>query len=189
MYWLLYILDMRFVLFLCTTTAVWQFAINEYVMLCYVIQCCEMSLSIPSHLCQSTYINSECRESGKCPRKGISRGDMSVPRCIAVVNKPRWRSTSCIKPCSQQTNWTERNSGARRVLDPCSRKRANWRSRTLRTADLQPINFVTPTRVTNSASCNWVNLVRSVQLSSVRLLLTVPLESMCSDMEFSSVLV
>ena len=36
MYWLLYILDMRFVLFLCTTAA-WQFAINEYVMLCYVI--------------------------------------------------------------------------------------------------------------------------------------------------------
>ena len=35
MYWLLYILDLRFVLFLCTT-AVWQFAINEYVMLCYV---------------------------------------------------------------------------------------------------------------------------------------------------------
>ena len=32
MYWLLYILDLRFVLFLCTT-AVWQFAINEYVML------------------------------------------------------------------------------------------------------------------------------------------------------------
>ena len=36
MYWLLYILDQRFVLFLCTT-AVWQFAINEYVMLCYVL--------------------------------------------------------------------------------------------------------------------------------------------------------
>ena len=35
MYWLLYILHLRFVLFLCTT-AVWQFAINEYVMLCYV---------------------------------------------------------------------------------------------------------------------------------------------------------
>ena len=35
-YWLLYILDLRFVLFLCTT-AVWQFAINEYVMLCYVM--------------------------------------------------------------------------------------------------------------------------------------------------------
>ena len=34
LYWLLYILDLRFVLFLCTT-AVWQFAINEYVMLCY----------------------------------------------------------------------------------------------------------------------------------------------------------
>jgi len=34
-YWLLSILDLRFVLFLCTT-AVWQFAINEYVMLCYV---------------------------------------------------------------------------------------------------------------------------------------------------------
>ena len=36
MYWLLYILDLRFVLFLCTT-AVWQFAINECVMLCYVL--------------------------------------------------------------------------------------------------------------------------------------------------------
>jgi len=35
MYWLIYILDMRFVLFLCTT-AVWQLAINEYVMLCYI---------------------------------------------------------------------------------------------------------------------------------------------------------
>jgi len=35
MYWLLYILDMRFVLFLCTTAA-WQFAINEYVVLRYV---------------------------------------------------------------------------------------------------------------------------------------------------------
>jgi len=35
MYWLLYILDLRFVVFLCTT-AVWQFTINEYVMLCYV---------------------------------------------------------------------------------------------------------------------------------------------------------
>ena len=32
MYWLLYILDLRFVLFLCIT-AVWQFVINEYVML------------------------------------------------------------------------------------------------------------------------------------------------------------
>ena len=38
MYWLLYILDLRFVLFLCTT-AVWQFAINEYVMLFYVMLC------------------------------------------------------------------------------------------------------------------------------------------------------
>ena len=35
MYWLLYILDMRFDFF--CTTAVWQFAINEYVMLCYVM--------------------------------------------------------------------------------------------------------------------------------------------------------
>jgi len=34
MYRLLYILGVCFVLFLCTT-AVWQFAINEYVMLCY----------------------------------------------------------------------------------------------------------------------------------------------------------
>ena len=35
LYWLFYILDLRFVLFLYTT-AVWHFAINEYVMLCYV---------------------------------------------------------------------------------------------------------------------------------------------------------
>jgi len=42
----------------------------------------------------------------------------------------------------------------------------------LSTAALQPINFVTPTRLTNNASCNWVNLVQvsSVQFSSVRLL-------------------
>ena len=33
MYWLFYILDLRFVLFLCTI-AVWQFAINEYVVCC-----------------------------------------------------------------------------------------------------------------------------------------------------------
>ena len=44
-YWLLCILDLRFVLFLCTT-AVWQFAINEYVMLCYVMLC--YTVSIPS---------------------------------------------------------------------------------------------------------------------------------------------
>jgi len=37
MYRLLYILDLRFVLFLCTT-AVWQFAINEYVMSCYGVR-------------------------------------------------------------------------------------------------------------------------------------------------------
>jgi len=36
MYRLLYILDLRFVLFLCAT-AVWKFAINEYAMLCYVM--------------------------------------------------------------------------------------------------------------------------------------------------------
>ena len=35
MYWLLYILPLRFVVFLCTS-AVRQFVINEYVMLCYV---------------------------------------------------------------------------------------------------------------------------------------------------------
>ena len=34
-YWLLYILALRFVLLLCTT-AISQFVINEYVMLCYV---------------------------------------------------------------------------------------------------------------------------------------------------------
>ena len=40
MYWLLYILELRFVLFLCTT-AVWQFAINEYR---YVMLCCYIKL-------------------------------------------------------------------------------------------------------------------------------------------------
>jgi len=40
MYWLLYILDLRFVLFLCTT-AVWQFAINKYVMLLCYAQLCQ----------------------------------------------------------------------------------------------------------------------------------------------------
>jgi len=37
-----------------------------------------------------------------------------------------------------------------------------------RTAALQPISFETLTRVTNNASCNWVNLVRvgSVPFSS-----------------------
>jgi len=33
--YILYILHLRFVLLLCTT-AVWQFAMNDYVMLCYV---------------------------------------------------------------------------------------------------------------------------------------------------------
>jgi len=42
----------------------------------------------------------------------------------------------------------------------------NWRSRTAVRA-LQPMNFVTLTRVTNNASCNRVNLVR---VSSVHLL-------------------
>ena len=57
----------------------------------------------------------------------------------------------CVKPCSQQTNWTELN---------CSSRTA--------TAALLPINFVTLTRVTNNASCYWVNLmqVNSVQYSS-----------------------
>ena len=53
-----------------------------------------------------------------------------------------------LKLCSQQTNWTE--------------LRANCSARI---AALQPINFVTLTRVTNNASCNWVNLV---QVSSVQ---------------------
>ena len=51
-----------------------------------------------------------------------------------------------LKPCSQQTIWTELNCSAR-------------------TAALQPINFVTLTRATNNASCNWVSLV---QVSSVQ---------------------
>ena len=50
MYWLLYILDLRFVLFLCTT-AVWQFAINVYVMLCYVIK-----RSVESKHSRSAYV-------------------------------------------------------------------------------------------------------------------------------------
>jgi len=38
----------------------------------------------------------------------------------------------------------------------------------VRAAAVQPITFVTLTRVTNNASCNWVSLVQvnSVQLSS-----------------------
>ena len=51
-----------------------------------------------------------------------------------------------LKPCSQQTIWTELNCSAR-------------------TAALQPINFVRLTRATNNASCNWVSLV---QVSSVQ---------------------
>jgi len=60
-----------------------------------------------------------------------------------------------VKPCSQHTNWTELNCRA------C-------------TAAMQPIDFATLTRVTNNASCNWVNSAQgsSVQFSSVRLLWT-----------------
>ena len=38
----------------------------------------------------------------------------------------------------------------------------------MRTAALQPINFVTLTRMTNNVSCNWVHLVKVilVQFSS-----------------------
>ena len=31
--------------------------------------------------------------------------------------------------------------------------------------ELQPTNCATPTRVTNNASCNWVNFIRSVQFN------------------------
>jgi len=45
----------------------------------------------------------------------------------------------------------------------------DWTELLARTAALQPINFVTQTRVTNSTSCNWVNLVHVslVRFSSV----------------------
>ena len=45
-----------------------------------------------------------------------------------------------------------------------------------RTAALQPINFVTLTRVTNNASCNWVNLV---QVSSVQFHVVVVVYGLC----------
>ena len=48
----------------------------------------------------------------------------------------------------------------------------------LRTRELQPINFVTLTRVTNNASCNWVN---SVRVSSVQFGLCEHAFKVCSQ--------
>ena len=64
MYWLLYILDLHSVLFLCTT-AVWQFAINEYIMLCYVIA--HSKLDYCYFLTTTSYL-SECLESAAFDR-------------------------------------------------------------------------------------------------------------------------
>jgi len=63
----------------------------------------------------------------------------------SVIN---WTVVGQLKPRSQRTSSTELNCCAR-------------------TAAMQPINFVTLTRVTNDASYNWVILV---QVSSFHLL-------------------
>ena len=65
MYWLLYILDLHSVLFLCTT-AVWQLAINEYVMLCYVMLCYR---SLTLNLITATFL-------------------LRLPICLNVWNQP-----------------------------------------------------------------------------------------------------
>ena len=64
-----------------------------------------------------------------------------------LIDELMWHIS--LKPCSQQTNCKR--------LANCSAC----------TSGLQPINFVTLTRMTNNASCNWVNLVpvSSVQFS------------------------
>ena len=68
------------------------------------------------------------------------------PQCL---HAPRSDPLYHVKPCSQQTNWTE----------------LNWTVCSARTAALQPINFVTLTRATKNASRNWVNIT---QVSSVQ---------------------
>jgi len=72
------------------------------------------------------------------------------------------------RPCSQQTNWNELNWNAVREL-PQTCWESGINSPALHCSPAA-INFVTLTRVTNSASCNWVNLVQvsSVQFSSVQ---------------------
>ena len=88
-----------------------------------------------------------------CAASGERASSQSSARLrLSPVNNNNSTSfvISAVKPCSQQTNWTELS---------CSTS----------TAALQPINFVTLTRVTNNASCNWVNFV---QVSLVRLLWT-----------------
>jgi len=50
--------------------------------------------------------------------------------------------------------------------------------RTAVAAALQPVNFATLTRVTNNASCNWVNLVPVSSVQFISPALNTPLESM-----------
>ena len=76
-----------------------------------------------------------------------------------------------LKPCSQRTNWTELNCVRELQCAHCS---------------LQPINFVMLTRVTNNASCNWVNLVQVSSVHSVQRLWTAPLKSMCLELQLAN---
>jgi len=85
----------------------------------------------------------------------------------SLVFYPDSRPTTCtclVRPPKLLFIVRRRSSYADKVLalQPCSR------------AAVQPISFMTLTHMTNSATCNWVNLmqVSSVELSSVRLLWT-----------------
>jgi len=81
-YWLLYILDLRFVLFLCTT-AVWQFAINEYVM--YVMLCVQLPTSA-----DSVTLLTVAAEGRPCSNRSISPARRATaanpPHAAAAVN-------------------------------------------------------------------------------------------------------
>ena len=76
----------------------------------------------------------------------VSCGSQCVTGCSSI-RRP-------IKPYSQQTNWTDPN-----WTELSAYRELEFANCSTRTAALQPINFVTLTRVTNNASCNWVNLV------------------------------
>jgi len=56
-----------------------------------------------------------------------------------------------------------------------------------RSATLQPINFVTLTRVTNNASCNWVNLVQVSSTAVNSPIAKHVLRTPVGELQFSSV--
>jgi len=79
-----------------------------------------------------------------------------MSRMTEVIANQMWRILqtrwSGLDARSLQMNWTDLNWTGLQL--------ANWRLR-IRTAANQP--RMTQTRVTNNASCNWVDLFRSVQ--------------------------